>query len=234
MLTVKNLSISYNGIKAIENINVDLAAGEIVTLIGANGAGKSSLLFAIMGLVPKINGEVILQDKDISSQKTPEIVRLGLSLVPESRDVFSSMTVKANLRLGLFLNGDKATHAQAFENIYALFPRLREKEKQIAGTLSGGEQQMLAIGRALMQKPKYLLLDEPSLGLSPKLTIELFEKIREINREGTAIMLVEQKAKLALQVATRGYLISTGKIVCSGSCDELLQDTRVKKVYFGN
>ncbi|MBF0466697.1 MAG: ABC transporter ATP-binding protein [Nitrospirae bacterium] len=233
MLTVKGLSVSYDGIKALNDVSIGVAPGEIVTLIGANGAGKSTLLRAIVGLVPKAGGTIKLYEKDLQQLKTPEIIKQGISLVPETKDIFLSLTVKDNLKLGLFFNDNKAYHKDAYEGVFSLFPRLKEKEKQISGTLSGGQQQMLAIGRALMQKPKYLLLDEPSLGLSPKLTNELLEKISAINKEGTAILLVEQRAKLALKVASRGYVLGIGTIVRQGSSKELLQDELVKKIYFG-
>ena len=234
MLLVNNLSVSYDGIKALTKVSLEIREGEIVSLMGSNGAGKSTLLQSIMGLVPKLEGTVKLRDQDISVSKTSEIVKKGISMVSESRDIFPSLSVKENLRLGLFVHDDRSERQASFEGVYALFPRLKVKEKQLAGTLSGGEQQMLAIGRALMQKPKYLLLDEPSLGLSPKLTDELFEKIMVINKEGTSVLLVEQKAKLAMKVASRGYLLTTGTVARQGTSEELSQDELVKKTYFGD
>jgi branched-chain amino acid transport system ATP-binding protein len=234
MLAVKDLSVSYGGINALSNVSLEVGAKEIVTLIGANGAGKSTMLYAIMGLVPKTARTVSVFGVETVGLNTSNIVRRGISLVTETRDLFLSLSVRDNLRLGHFLNTNKATFGDGYDNIYALFPRLKDKVKQLAGTLSGGEQQMLAIGRALMQRPKYLLLDEPSLGLSPKLTEELFEKILVINKEGTAVLLVEQRAKLALQVSTRGYLLTTGTVAVTGTSAELSKDELVKKVYFGD
>jgi branched-chain amino acid transport system ATP-binding protein len=235
MLSVNDLSVTYGGVCALRGVSLNVGAGEIVTLIGANGAGKSSLLHAVLGLVPKKNGNVRLYEEEIGNIKTREIVKLGISLVTETRDLFPGLTVKDNLCLGLFVQNGKAQakSRDVVDNVYDLFPRLKEREKQAAGTLSGGEQQMLAIGRALLQQPKFLLLDEPSLGLSPKLTHELFEKISLIHKEGTAVLLVEQKAMLALQVASRGYVLSTGTIVRQGSSAELVKDEVVRKGYFG-
>ncbi len=234
MLSVRNMSVKYDGIMALTDVSITVEQGEIVTLIGSNGAGKSTLLQAIMNLIPIISGSVKVSNEETTNLKTKEILKKGVSLVPETRDIFPYLNVKDNLKLGLFSRSGNKCESDSFDNIYSLFPRLKEREKQQAGTLSGGEQQMLAIGRALMQQPGYLLLDEPSLGLSPKLTETLFEKISMINRNGTAILLVEQKARLALQVASRGYLLRTGKIVIEGNCKELIKSELVKKVYFGD
>ena len=233
MLYVHNVFVFYDGIKAVDGVSLEIHQEEIVALIGSNGAGKSTLLRAIMGLVPK-SGEVSLSGQDISNERTTRIIERGVSLVPETRDLFPRMSVQENLRLGAFLEKDEDKIRQSMESVFDLFPVLHERRQQRAGTLSGGEQQMLALGRALMQHPHLLLLDEPSLGLAPKLTDELFERIRQINQDGTAVLLVEQKGKLALEIASRGYALQVGKIVRQGTSEELSADELVRRIYFGD
>ena len=233
MLYVHNVFVFYDGIKAVDGVSLEIHQEEIVALIGPNGAGKSTLLRAIMGLVPK-SGEVSLSGQDISNERTTRIIERGVSLVPETRDLFPRMSVQENLRLGAFLEKDEDKIRQSMESVFDLFPVLHERRQQRAGTLSGGEQQMLALGRALMQHPHLLLLDEPSLGLAPKLTDELFERIRQINQDGTAVLLVEQKGKLALEIASRGYALQVGKIVRQGTSEELSADELVRRIYFGD
>jgi branched-chain amino acid transport system ATP-binding protein len=232
VLIVDNLEVAYGGIRAVKGISLDVARGEIVTLIGANGAGKSSTLKAIVRLV-KSSGAIKVLDRDVAKLDTHEVVALGVALVPEGRAVFGPMSVKENLELGSFLKREKSGMKQRMEEVVALFPRLGERMKQEAGTLSGGEQQMLAIGRAMMADPKLLLLDEPSLGLAPKLVGEIFAAIRSIAKKGLTIMLVEQNTRLALETAQRAYVLVTGEIALSGPCAELKEDPRIKSAYLG-
>jgi branched-chain amino acid transport system ATP-binding protein len=225
--------VSYGGIAAVKGISLDVDKGEIVSLIGANGAGKTTTLKAIVGLVPALSGEVTLFGEDVRGLPTPKLVGKGVALVPEGRAIFGNLTVSENLELGAFLKREPEALAARLERVLALFPRLSERMAQQAGTLSGGEQQMLAIGRALMGDPKLLLLDEPSLGLSPKLVEQIFEAIVEVARGGLTILLVEQNTRLALETASRAYVLVTGEIALSGGAAELAADPRVKGAYLG-
>ncbi|NLC04088.1 MAG: ABC transporter ATP-binding protein [Tissierellia bacterium] len=233
MLTVNNLHVSYGGIKALRGINLHIEENKIVTLIGANGAGKSSTLRAIMNLVKKEEGSVIYNDEDLSNLKTMDIVKKGIVLVPEGRRVFVNLTVEENLILGAYTRNDKAEINKDMQNIYKLFPRLKERSWQKSGTLSGGEQQMLAVGRAMMIRPKVLMMDEPSLGLAPLLVRDIFEIIDEIHKQGNTILLVEQNAKKALEIADYGYVLETGSLVIEGPGRELLVNEKVKEAYLG-
>jgi branched-chain amino acid transport system ATP-binding protein len=234
MLEIKNLVVGYGAITALHGISLSVPAGGIVTLIGANGAGKTTALKAISGLLKPKSGEVLYAGKNISGLPPHEIVKLGLSHVPEGRMIFANLTVLENLQMGAYLQKDRQEIRRELEHVFVLFPRLKEREQQVAGTLSGGEQQMLAIGRALMSKPKLLLLDEPSLGLAPLLVKTIFEKIVEINREqGLTILLVEQNANLALEISQFGYVLETGKIVLSGDSASLRQNPQVQSAYLG-
>jgi branched-chain amino acid transport system ATP-binding protein len=234
MLEIKNLEVSYGAITALHGISLSVPAGKIVTLIGANGAGKSTTLRAVSGLLKPRGGEIIYDGGNISGLPPHEIVKRGLSHVPEGRMIFANLTVLENLQLGAYLQKDKHAVRRELENVFKLFPRLQEREKQIAGTLSGGEQQMLAISRALMSKPKFLMLDEPSLGLAPLLVKTIFEKIVAINREqGITILLVEQNANLALEISHFGYVLETGKISLQGDSASLRQNPQVKSAYLG-
>jgi branched-chain amino acid transport system ATP-binding protein len=234
MLEIKNLEVSYGAITALHGISLSVPAGKIATLIGANGAGKSTTLRAVSGLLKPRGGEIIYDGGNISGLPPHEIVKRGLSHVPEGRMIFANLTVLENLQLGAYLQKDKHVVRRELENVFKLFPRLQEREKQIAGTLSGGEQQMLAISRALMSKPKFLMLDEPSLGLAPLLVKTIFEKIVAINREqGITILLVEQNANLALEISHFGYVLETGKISLQGDSASLRQNPQVKSAYLG-
>jgi len=233
ILEIENLEVSYGAIKALHGISLNVAAGEIVTLIGANGAGKSTTLRTISGLVRRTKGCIRFEGEDISHLPAGEIVRRGIGHSPEGRRIFANMTVRENLELGAYLRRDRAGIAQDMEHVMTLFPRLRERIAQSAGTLSGGEQQMLAIGRALMGRPKLLLLDEPSLGLAPFLVRDIFSIIKDLNSQGTTVMLVEQNAHMALGIASRGYVIETGEIHLADTAENLLANERVKKAYLG-
>ncbi len=234
MLEVKNLQVCYGAINALHGVSLSVKAGSIVTLIGANGAGKSTTLRAISGLVKPRAGEILFNGKNISGLPAHEIVKLGLSHVPEGRMVFANLTVHENLMMGAYLQRDKAVIQQELELVFKTFPRLKEREKQVAGTLSGGEQQMLAIGRALMSKPKFLMMDEPSLGIAPLLVKAIFEKIVEINRtHSITILLVEQNANLALEVSHYGYVLETGKIILENESAALRADPKVRSAYLG-
>lgn len=240
MLRVENLEVSYGAIKAIKGISFDVKKGEIIALIGANGAGKTTILHTITGLVGAKNGSIKFSDsergiKDVELTKTAahKIVGMGMAHVPEGRRVFAQLTVYENLMLGAYTRKDKAEIEQSLENVFKRFPRLEERRTQAAGTLSGGEQQMLAMGRALMSKPSIVLMDEPSMGLSPLYVNEIFKIIEEINNAGTTVLLVEQNAKKALSIANRAYVLETGKIVLSGDAHELMNDDSVKKAYLG-
>jgi branched-chain amino acid transport system ATP-binding protein len=234
MLEIKNLQVSYGAINALHGISLSVPAGGIVTLIGGNGAGKTTTLKTISGLLKPKSGEIIYDGKSIAGLPPHEVVARGLSHVPEGRMIFANLTVLENLQMGAYLQKDKKIIRHELEHVFSLFPRLKEREKQIAGTLSGGEQQMLAIGRALMSKPKLLLLDEPSLGLAPLLVKTIFEKIVEINRErGLTILLVEQNANLALEISHFGYVLETGKIALSGDSTALRQNPQVRSAYLG-
>jgi branched-chain amino acid transport system ATP-binding protein len=234
MLEIKNLVVNYGAIAALHGISLSAPVGKIVTLIGANGAGKTTTLKTISGLLKPHGGEILYEGKNIAGLPPHQIVARGISQSPEGRMIFANLTVLENLLLGAYLQKDKDIVRRELERAFALFPRLREREKQIAGTLSGGEQQMLAIGRALMSRPHLLLLDEPSLGLAPLLVKTIFEKIVEINREqGLTILLVEQNANLALEISHFGYVLETGKVVLQGLCNELRQNPQVKSAYLG-
>lgn len=233
MLKVENLHINYGFIEAVKGIDFIVNDGEIVALIGANGAGKTTTMHALSGLMKPKSGSIILDGKDITKVPANKIVYLGLIQVPEGRHVFASQTVLENLTLGAYLCKDKKLIEDNLNHVFELFPRLKERQKQLAGTLSGGEQQMLAMGRALMSNPKVLLLDEPSMGLSPLLVKEIFAIIKEINDNGTTVFVVEQNAKMALKIASRAYVMETGKIVLSGTGKELLASDAVSKAYLG-
>jgi branched-chain amino acid transport system ATP-binding protein len=232
ILEVSNLTVSYGAIQALKGVSLTLAEGEIVTLIGANGAGKSTTLRAIMGLVPCAGGEILYQGRPTESTATHRLVRDGLVLVPEGRIVFANLSVRENLEMGAYARRDSGVSAD-YERVYALFPRLKERNKQTAGTLSGGEQQMLAIGRAMMSKPKVLLLDEPSLGLAPIVVHAIFEAIEEIHKTGTPVLLVEQNANAALRHSNRAYVLETGQVALEGTSAEVAANPRVKEAYLG-
>jgi branched-chain amino acid transport system ATP-binding protein len=234
MLEVKNLTVNYGAISALQSVSLQVQQGDIVTLIGSNGAGKTTTLKTISGLLKPKGGEVFYQGRNISGLQPHEIVKLGISHVPEGRMIFANLTVWENLQMGAYLQKDKHAIQKEAEYIFSIFPRLKERETQIAGTLSGGEQQMLAIGRALMAKPKFLMLDEPSLGIAPILVKTIFEKIVEINREhGITILLVEQNANLALQVSRYGYVLETGRVTLQDHSEALRQNQQVKNAYLG-
>lgn len=233
MLTINNLQVNYGGIKALRGINLKIEDNKIVTLIGANGAGKSSTLRAIMNLVKSEPGTIIHDGVDISNMKTMDIVKRGIALSPEGRRIFPNLTVEENLILGAYTVKDKNAIQKTMDSIYNLFPRLKERSWQKAGTLSGGEQQMLAVGRAMMVKPKILMLDEPSLGLAPLLVKDIFDIIKEIHSQGNTILLVEQNAKKALEIADYGYVIETGSLVLEGEGQSLLANEKVKEAYLG-
>ncbi len=232
MLKIDNINLYYGGIHALKDLSLEVKKGEIVTLIGANGAGKTSTLRAISGLEPIKSGTISYKDSPINKVPAHKIVSLGLSHVPEGRKIFANLTVLENLELGAYLRKDKEIQKD-MEMVFSKFPRLKEREKQQAGTLSGGEQQMLAIGRALMNRPEMLILDEPSMGLAPLVVKDIFNTIVEINKSGTTILLVEQNANMALSIADRAYVLETGKIVLNGDAKELLEDDSIKSAYLG-
>lgn len=233
LLEVKNLFVSYGAIRALKGISFDVAKGEIISLIGSNGAGKTTTLHSISNIIKKESGEVIFKGEDITKLAPDQIVRRGLIQVPEGRRIFANLTVKENLEMGAFTRKDAAGIKNDMEHVYELFPRLKERLKQVAGTLSGGEQQMLAMGRALMSKPELLLLDEPSMGLAPILVDEIFDIIQKINKDGTTILLVEQNAFKAMQIANRVYILETGSISASGRASDMIKDPAVQKAYLG-
>ena len=234
MLSVKNINVYYGSIHAIKDVSFHVNEGEIVTLIGANGAGKTTTMHAISGLLKLQSGEINYCGQTISKMEAHKIIRLGLAQVPEGRRVFSGLTVQQNLQMGAYTRRDgKEAIQNDFDMVFDLLPRLKERRNQPAGTLSGGEQQMLAVGRALMGKPKMILMDEPSMGLSPLLVKEIFAIIKEVNKQGITILLVEQNAKMALAISDRAYVLETGNITLSGDAQELLNDARVKKAYLG-
>lgn len=233
MLKISDLYVSYGGIKALRGINLEVPDGKIVTLIGANGAGKSTLLRTISGLVKPERGSIRMDNKELIFNPINKICAEGIALSPEGRHVFSDLTVLENLRIGAYLRKDKEAIQKDLEWIYELFPRLKERSWQFAGTLSGGEQQMLAVGRALMSRPKLLMLDEPSLGLAPLIVQQIFDIIREINKKGVTILLVEQNANMALKTADIAYVLETGEIVLQGSGRELLENPTVREAYLG-
>ena len=231
MLKIENLIVNYGGIEAVKGISLEVPDGSIITLVGANGAGKSTTLRSIVGLVKARSGSITLDGEELLGQATTDIVSKGITLVPEGRHVFPDMTVLENLKIGAYLRTDKLS--DDIERIYNLFPRLKERSWQAAGTLSGGEQQMLAVGRALMSKPKIIMMDEPSLGLAPIIVQGIFDIIQQINREGTTVLLIEQNANMALKVADYGYVMETGRISLTGTGTELLANEQVKELYLG-
>lgn len=233
MLTVTDLQVYYGVIQAIKGISFSVNQGEVIALIGANGAGKTTTLHTMTGLIQPRAGKIEFEGKDITKMPAHKIVSLGMAHVPEGRRIFQQLTVLDNLKLGAYTRKDKKKIADTLEMVYRRFPRLEERKKQIAGTLSGGEQQMLAMGRALMSEPKIIVMDEPSMGLSPLFVTEIFDIIREISEGGTTVLLVEQNAKKALSIADRAYVLETGKIVLSGNAQDLMNDDSVKKAYLG-
>ena len=234
LLEVKNLVVNYGVITALQGISLSVKQGDIVTLIGANGAGKTTTLRTISGLLRARSGDIFHQDQNITNLAAHKLVDLGIAHVPEGRMVFANLTVMENLRMGAYRVKDKAAIERELDYAFNLFPRLKEREKQIAGTLSGGEQQMLAIGRALMSRPKFLMLDEPSLGIAPLLVQKIFEKIVEVNRDhGITILLVEQNANLALEISSYGYVLETGRIILHGSSASLRENPQVRSSYLG-
>lgn len=233
MLSVKGLHTFYGKIHALKGIYLEINEGEIVTLVGSNGAGKSTLLNTITGLVHGSQGSIEFQGKNIFNMAPHKIVGMGISMSPEGREIFPALSVQENLRLGAYIRKDTAGIDSAYQRVYDLFPRLKERVNQSAGTLSGGEQQMLAIGRALMSDPQLLLLDEPSLGLAPNLVLLIFDLIKSINQQGTSILLIEQNANMALSIAHRAYVMETGTITLSGDAQQLKNDDKVRKAYLG-
>ncbi len=233
MLEVKDLEVYYGMIQAIKGVSFEVNEGEVISLIGANGAGKTTILHTITGLLSPKKGSVIFEGKDITKVPAHKIVSLGMAHVPEGRRVFAQFTVYQNLKMGAYTRKDKAEIEATLETVYKRFPRLEERKNQLAGTLSGGEQQMLAMGRALMSHPRIILMDEPSMGLSPILVNEIFEIIKSVSASGTTVLLVEQNAKKALSIADRAYVLETGNIVTSGNAKDLLNDDTIKKAYLG-
>ena len=234
LLKVTDLVVSYGGIEALKGISFEVDEGQIVTLIGANGAGKSTTLRTISGLVQPKDGRIYFEGRDITDYNTQKIVETGIAMVPEGRRVFANLTVLENLRIGAYLRKDKEVIEQDINYVYDLFPRLKERSWQLAGTLSGGEQQMLAVGRAMMARPKLLMMDEPSLGLAPLVVKDIFAIIRELKSEGITILLIEQNANAALRCADQAYVMETGRITMSGTGEELLADQRVRDAYLGS
>ena len=233
MLQVENLQVYYGVIQAIKGISFHVDQGEVVALIGANGAGKTTILHTVTGLVPAKTGTIMFEGTDLAKTPSHKIVSMGMAHVPEGRRIFQELSVYENLQLGAFTRRDKAEIAETLQMVYRHFPRLEERKNQIAGTLSGGEQQMLAMGRALMSKPRIILMDEPSMGLSPLFVTEIFDIIQEISREGVTVLIVEQNAKKVLSIADRAYVLETGKIVLEGNAVDLINDDSVKKAYLG-
>lgn len=233
MLKVDNIDVYYGAIHAIKGISIEVPKGEIVTLVGSNGAGKSTTLRTISGLMKPKNGTILFEDKNIVGVPAHKIVSMGLCQIPEGRHVFANMSVMENLELGAYLRNDKDGIARDLEDVFKKFPRLLERKDQISGTLSGGEQQMLAMGRALMSRPRLLLLDEPSMGLAPLLVKEIFNIIKEINESGTTVLLVEQNANMALSIADKAYVLETGRIALAGTAQELASSEAVRKAYLG-
>jgi len=233
MLKVKNLVVSYGGIEAIKGVSLEVPEGKIVTLIGANGAGKSTMLRSIVGLVKPLSGSIVYDDEELIGLNSQKIVEKGITLVPEGRRVFPNLTVEENLQIGAYMRNDKEGIAADIARVYELFPRLQERSWQMAGTLSGGEQQMLAVGRALMSRPKIMMMDEPSLGLAPLIIKDIFAIIERINKQGVTILLIEQNANMALKVAHLAYVMETGRITMTGSGRELLENPEIKAAYLG-
>lgn len=233
MLEVKDLAVNYGVINAVKGVSFKINEGEIVSLIGANGAGKTTILKTISGLLKSVGGTITYEGREIQKQTAPKIVAAGISQVPEGRHIFPGMTVRENLQMGAFLKNDRAEIAASFETVYSRFPVLKERINQNAATLSGGEQQMLAMGRALMSRPKLLLLDEPSMGLAPIFINEIFEIVKAIKNQGTTVLLIEQNAKKALSIADRGYVLASGEVKLTGTGEELLANENVQKAYLG-
>ena len=233
LLEIKDLEVNYGVIKAIKGVSFDVNEGEIIALIGANGAGKTSILHTITGLIQAKKGSIVFDGKELTKTPPHKIVSMGMAHVPEGRRIFQQLSVLENLKLGAYTRKDKSEIASTLKMVYERFPRLEERKNQVAGTLSGGEQQMLAMGRALMSKPRIILMDEPSMGLSPLLVSEIFDIIKVINESGTTVLLVEQNAKKALSIADRAYVLETGNITLSGDAKDLINDESVKKAYLG-
>ena len=233
LLELKALKVAYGGIQAVKGIDLSVAQGELVCLIGANGAGKTTTLKGITGLQPVKSGKIHYAGDDITGKPAFQLVRKGLSMVPEGRGVFGALTIEENLAMGAYTRADRAQIRSDIERVFSLFPRLKERRKQTAGTLSGGEQQMLAMGRALMSRPKLLLLDEPSMGLAPLMVQKVFETVIAISKEGVTILLIEQNARLALEVSSRGYVMESGEITLHGEAKQLLSDPKVREAYLG-
>ena len=233
MLEIKDLEVCYGVIRAIKGISFEVNQGEVIALIGANGAGKTTILHTITGLVPAKSGSILFEGKELTKTPAHKIVSMGMAHVPEGRRIFQQLSVLENLKLGAYTRKDKNEISQSLKMVYERFPRLEERKNQVAGTLSGGEQQMLAMGRALMSKPRIILMDEPSMGLSPLLVTEIFDIIKVISESGTTVLLVEQNAKKALSIADRGYVLETGRIVLEGNAKDLLDNEQVKKAYLG-
>ena len=233
MLDIKNLSVSYGAIDAVKGISLHVDDGEIVSLIGANGAGKTTTLHTITGLVPAKSGSIVFNGQDLLKTKANKIVTLGMAHVPEGRHVFTRMSVQENLEMGAYSLKDTSHVAEDLDKVYTYFPRLKERRRQLAGTLSGGEQKMVAMGRAIMSRPNTILMDEPSMGLSPKLVKEIFRIIEKLHEEGITVLLVEQNAKMALSIADRAYVLETGRITMEGKASDLLHDEKVRKAYLG-
>lgn len=233
LLEIKDLEVNYGVIKAIKGVSFDVNEGEIIALIGANGAGKTTILHTITGLIQAKKGSIVFDGKELTKTPPHKIVSMGMAHVPEGRRIFQQLSVLENLKLGAYTRRDKSEIASTLKMVYERFPRLEERKNQVAGTLSGGEQQMLAMGRALMSKPRIILMDEPSMGLSPLLVSEIFDIIKVINESGTTVLLVEQNAKKALSIADRAYVLETGNITLSGDAKDLINDESVKKAYLG-
>ena len=233
LLELKDLKVAYGGIQAVKGIDLSVDQGELVCLIGANGAGKTTTLKGITGLQPIKSGKIHYAGEDITGKPAFQLVRKGLSMVPEGRGVFGALTIEENLAMGAYARDDRAAIKDDVERVFGLFPRLKERRKQTAGTLSGGEQQMLAMGRALMSRPKLLLLDEPSMGLAPLMVQKVFETVMAVSKEGVTILLIEQNAKLALEVSSRGYVMESGEITLQGKAKQLLSDPKVRAAYLG-
>lgn len=234
ILEIKDLHTYYGSIHALKGINLEVCEGEIVTLVGSNGAGKSTTLSSITGIVPASRGDIIFNGSEITNMRPSDITKLGIGVSPEGREVFGGLSVEDNLRIGAYTRKNKQEVQDSYQEVYELFPRLGERKKQMAGTLSGGEQQMLAIGRAMMSRPRLLLLDEPSMGLAPNLVEMIFDLIGTINKRGTTILLIEQNANMALQIADRGYVLETGKVTLSDDAKALQANDEVRKAYLGS
>ena len=234
ILTIEKLNVYYGNLHALREISLQVDAGEIVSLVGANGAGKTTTLKAVSGVIPARSGRIVFNGKDVTGMKQHKIARMGISHVPEGRGIFANMTVRENLDMGAYTRRSAREVSESLDRVYALFPRLAERSRQLGGTLSGGEQQMLAIGRAMVAVPSLMLLDEPSMGLSPLLVVEIFDMIKEVNRSGVTILLVEQNAYMALSIAHRAYVLENGTMVLQGDSIELRKDPRVQAAYLGD